>query len=154
MHIVDALTPFTCGLACIESLTRDFNVLITQAESLVKYKKQLLADVRDYGDFGSTSDGLLRSIWEDLGFRGHWQKDHRKAEVRELVFKTVQANQSIFIMSDYRKNGWHCVRFAGVKDDDTIFAMVPVFGLVPSSVEEISIQNLIDWNYSFAVITR
>ena len=81
-----------------------------------------------------------------------WQKDHRKDVVREQIFKTLTTKQSIFLMSNYQKNGWHCIRFGGVKDDDTIFAMVPVFGLVPSTVEEISIQNLIDWDYSFAVI--
>ena len=141
-------------MACIESLTTDFQVSITQAQLLVKYKKELIADVRDYGDFGSTSSQLLKAIWTDLGFSGDWQKDHRKVEVRELAFKKLQANQTIFIISNYQKNGWHCVRFAGLKDDDTVFAMVPVFGLLPSTVEEISIQNLIDWDYSFAVISR
>ena len=154
MHIVDQLTPFTCGLACIESLTTDFNVPITQAQLLVKYKKQLIADVRDYGDFGATSTNLLRVIWEELTFTGYWQKDHQKDAVRELVFKKLQINQSIFLVADYQKNGTHCMRYAGLKDDDTIFAMVPAFGLLPTTVEELSFQNLIAWDYSFAVISK
>jgi hypothetical protein len=154
MHIVDQLTPFTCDLACIESLTTDFKMPITQAQLLVRYKKQLIADVRDYGDFGATSTGLLKVIWEDLGFTGSWFRDHRQAEVREAVFKPLQMHQSIFLVADYQKNGRHCMRYAGLKDDDTVYAMVPAFGLKPSFVEELSFQNLIAWDYSFAVISK
>ena len=154
MHLVDQLTPFTCGLACIESLTTDFQFPATQAQLLVRYKNELIADVRDCGDFGSTSLRLLTKIWVDLGFSGDWQKDHRKVEVREQIFRKLQANQSVFIICNYQRNGFHCVRYAGLKDDETIFAMVPAFGVVPSNVQEVSIQNLIDWDYSFALITR
>ena len=153
MQIVDQLTPFTCGLTCLESLTSDFPPAITQAEMLVRYQALLIRDTPDIGNFGATTPAAIKKICDDLGFKGDWVKDHRKEVVREQLFKRVKNTESVFICSNYEKNGWHCIRFAGLKDDDTVFAMVPEFGS-HSRIREVSIQNLIDWDYSFALLAK
>lgn len=153
MKIVEQLTPYTCGLANLESLTADFPPPISQAAMLIKYQAMLIADARVLGDFGCTSMQAMKHIWDDAGFTGDWQKDHRQDVVRDGILKQLTAKQSVFLISNYQKNGWHCIRFAGLKDDDTVFAMVPEFG-GQTKIREVSFQNLIAWDFSFAVVTR
>jgi hypothetical protein len=73
--------------------------------------------------------------------------------VRDQVFRKLKATESVLLVSNYEKNGWHCIRSAGLKDDDTLFALVPKFG-AHSQIRDVSFQNLIDWDYSFAVVTK
>ena len=154
MQIVNQLTSFTCGLACIESLSADFNAPITQCEMLIKYKERLIKDVPDFGDFGAARPALLEFIWQDLGFTGSWQKNnHDKTNVKESVFKTLKVNQSILIFCNFNKNSWHCIRFSCLKNDDTISAMIPLF-LEPSRIDDVSLQNLIDWEFYYAIISN
>ncbi|HOG93423.1 MAG TPA: hypothetical protein PLE80_07610, partial [Opitutaceae bacterium] len=83
MHLVQQLTPFTCGLACVESITTDAGRPITQAQLMVRFKGLLLQTIPNVGIFGATNQLVLAAILQDLGFQVFPGKDHRKDVMRE-----------------------------------------------------------------------
>jgi hypothetical protein len=82
VHIVQQLTPFTCGLACIESVSFDLGRPITQAELLVRYKQELIGSTEKIEHFGAATGGHIEYFLNDLGFRTSVHKDHRHDAVR------------------------------------------------------------------------
>jgi hypothetical protein len=152
MHIVQQLTPFTCFLACLESFTTERGKPYTQCDLLTKYRQRLYNDVPDKGDFGASSDTLMEFIWTDLGYKGAWLRHANADYVRDQVFNKLGKNQAIFILSDMHGQGWHCIRFEKVLDDQTIAAMVPQFPGV-TSVDPVKIADLVAWKYMFAVLS-
>ena len=151
MTIVQQITPFTCGLACIESVCADFGRPKRQEDFLREFKAELIADITKIEHFGATSNVLMRHILQRQGFTVAHHKDHRPEVQQEQFEKIDLAKQAILITAHFNLNGWHSVRFAGMKQDDTLFAMEPSFA--KSEIAEYSISNLIKWDYSFFVIS-
>lgn len=151
MTIVPQLTPFTCGLACIESVCTDLGRPKRQEDFLREFKSELIADISRIEHFGATSNELMRRILERQGFTVQQWKDHRP-EIQQEQFETLDlAKRAILITAHFNLNSWHSVRFAGMKQDDTLFAMEPSFA--KSGIAEYSISNLIKWDYSFFIIS-
>lgn len=150
MHLVQQITPFTCGLACVESLTTDAGKPITQAELLVKYKCLLQQTIPKIEIFGSTNPLVLAAILENLGCKVFSGKDHRKDVVREELKK----NNDALIFANYELKAWHCWRFEKVLDDDHISAMNPSFFSPKAQIETLSFDDLIKWDYSFVIVPR
>ena len=154
MHSVNQITPFTCGLACIESVATDLGISITQCDMLIKYKQELLADVPDYGDFGSTSPPLIQTIWRNLGLNGAWTRDHDIPHVRNTVFANINPKQAVLIFSNLEKRAWHCTRFIQLNGAHCVDLMVPVFHQPAAATLTFSFQDLADWDFHYAVISR
>ncbi|MEX2580867.1 MAG: hypothetical protein WD342_17540 [Verrucomicrobiales bacterium] len=152
MKLVTQLTPFTCGLACIESVCSDFDIAKTEADLLREFKNELLNGVSDYGNFGATHEGLVDLILQKLGFATNHRKDHRPEVLNEIFDKLDLTKTAILINANFNLNSHHCVRFAGIKEDDVLFVMDPSFN--GSSIQEYSLANLIAWDYSFIIIER
>jgi hypothetical protein len=152
MTIVHQITPFTCGLACIESVCADFGRSKRQEDFLREFKNELIADIKDIGVFGATSLGLMTHILQKQGFTVvHW-KDHRPEIQQEIFEKVDLAKQAILITAHFNLDAWHSVRFAGMKkQDDVVFAVDPSFG--GAGIFEYSIANFIKWKYEFLVIS-
>jgi hypothetical protein len=70
--------PFTCGLACVASLSEDFGRPITQAELLSRYIALLLRTVPNSEVFEATGPEVLSEILQDLGYRVQYGSDHRR----------------------------------------------------------------------------
>jgi len=155
MHYVNQLTPFTCGLACIESVATDFNIQTSQAKLLVDYKHQLLADARKLGDFGSASPTMMTVIWQALGIKGQWLQDHNVPDFRQNVLATLNHNrEAILFFADFQKNGWHCIRFEALDGQNGIKVMVPVFQHATALPMTITGQDLVDWGFFYAKLTH
>ena len=152
MTIVQQLTPFTCGLACIESVCVDLGRPKKQEDFLREFKNELIADIKDIGVFGATSLDLITLILQRQGFTVQRWKDHRP-EIQQEVFEKVDlTKQAMIIVAHFNLDAWHSVRFAGMKkQDDVIFAVEPSFG--GSGIVEYSILNLIKWKYEFLIIS-
>lgn len=154
MYFINQITPFTCGLACIESVATDAGFPISQTQMLIKYKDWLIADASEGKSFGATSLSMMKKIWGDLGFYGEWIKNHNVEDVRDNVFKKLQPKQGILISSNFQKTAMHCIRYFGLKDEDTIFAIVPVFNQPYPLQMGISLRSLVEWDFEYAVISR
>ncbi len=148
MHLVQQLTPFTCGLACVESITTDAGRPITQAQLMVRFKGLLLQTIPNVGIFGATNQLVLAAILQDLGFQVFPGKDHRKDVMREALKKAKYA----LICAHHQLKDHHCWRFEMVVDDDHITAMNPGFFLPSPQVDTIAMDDLIKWDYSFVVV--
>ena len=151
MTLVQQITPFTCGLACIESVCIDLGRPKKQEDLLRDFKSELIADTNDIGNFGAASFELMSHILQKQGFTVQKCKDHRSEIQQELFEKIDLTKQAIIIAANFNLNAWHSVRFAGMKQDDTLFAVEPSFA--KSGIAEYSISNLIKWDYSFLVIS-
>ena len=69
MHLVQQLTPFTCGLACIESVSFDLGHPITQAELLVRYKDELIGSAGEkIEQFGAQPETTSNTFLTILAF--------------------------------------------------------------------------------------
>ncbi|MEY2466306.1 MAG: Peptidase family [Verrucomicrobiota bacterium] len=152
MTIVQQLTPFTCGLACIESVCADFGRPKKQEDLLREFKNELIADIKDIGVFGATSLGLMVHILQKQGFTVQACEDHRP-EIQQEVFEKIDlTKRAIIITAHFNLDAWHSVRFAGMKkQDDVIFVVDPSFGT--AGISEHSISNLIKWKYKFLMIS-
>jgi hypothetical protein len=155
MHLVNQITPFTCGLACIESVTHDLGFVANQGHCLARFKKLLINSVSDIGDFGATNTPTIALILTELGYKAAPIRDFRIPEIPNGYFKPLDhSNQAIIIQCRYQDTAWHAMRYTGMKDDDTIFAMVPSFGRDDAFIEEIPFRKLVDWDYSFVFIQK
>lgn len=88
MTIVQQITPFTCGLACIESVCADFGRPKKQEDFLREFKNELIGDIKDIGVFGATSLDLMVHILQKQGFTIQRVKDHRP-EVQQERFEKI-----------------------------------------------------------------
>lgn len=151
MTIVQQITPFTCGLACIESVCADLRKPKKQEDLLREFKNELIADIADIRNFGATSLNLMFQILQKQGFTVQKWKDHRPEIQQEQFEKIDLTKQAIIIVAHFNLDSWHSVRFAGMKQDDTFFAVEPSFN--QAGIVEYSIFNLIKWDYSFLTIS-
>ena len=153
MTIVQQLTPFTCGLACIESVCADFGRDGRQEKLLRDFKGELLTDARKYEEFGSTSPDLECRILQQLGFTLlRCVRDHRP-EIKQLIFEKVDlSKQAILMTANFHLQSRHCVRFAGVAANGNLSVMEPSL-VNKSEIKEYSIEDLISWDYSFCIFT-
>jgi hypothetical protein len=150
MHLVQQITPFTCGLACIESFTTDEGKAISQSALLTRYKGLLLQTIPKTEVFGATNPLVLAYILQDLGFRIFSGKDHRKDVVREQLKRSKNA----LLCANHQLQAWHCWRFESVVDDDSVSAMNPGFFLPTAKIETLTIDDLIKWDYSFILVSQ
>ena len=153
MFMQNQLTPFTCGLACIESVSVDFGQPISQPQMLIRYKRALIAEATDGKNFGATSNQLMQQIWQDLGFKGEWKRNHHITEIRENVLGKLQPKQAILISSFFQRTAFHCCRYFGMKDNDTIFALVPLFYEEQPRMMDIALSALVEWDFEYALIS-
>ena len=154
MTIVQQLTPYTCGLACIESICADFGRDGRQEKLLRDFKNELLAGARKYEEFGSTSPQMECHFLTQLGFTlERCVRDHRPEVQQETFEKIDLATQAILISANFHLQSRHCVRFAGMKDTtDTMLVMEPSL-INQSKIAEYSIADLIKWDYSFCIFS-
>ena len=151
MHLVQQITPFTCGLACIESFTTDASKPITQTELLVRYKALLLQVVSpEIGHFGAANNPVLAVILQDLGYKVFFGKDHRKDLMREEFKKQA----GVLICANYNLQAGHCWLLEKVVDDDYITALNPNFFLPAAQIDKLSFDDLIKWDYSFIMVSK
>lgn len=139
-------------MACLESITTDLGKPYTQADLLTKYRQELYNDLKDKGDFGATSNVRLEAIWRDLGYKGAWTKRADTAHVRDHVFQKMTKAQAILVFSNMQGQGWHCIRFEQVLDDQTVRAMVPNFPGA-TAIDPIRFADLVAWDYRFALLS-
>lgn len=152
MTLTHQITPFTCGLACIESIAHDLGKPITQCEILKKYKKELIAGCGRIEQFGAVPDHVLEDILQREGFATSPHKDHRKDLVKKL-FDNLTQKQAVLITALFAGHAWHSVRWAGNKNDNTFFVMDPNFGNPQPVISEYDIDLFIQWDFSFIVVT-
>ena len=152
MHLVQQLTPFTCGLACIESVSFDLGQPITQAELLVRYKQELIGSAGKIEHFGAASGGHIEYFLNDLGFRTSAHKDFRHDVVRATL-NALSDTQAALISGHFYHAGWHFVRWAEFQDDDTMLAMNPAFSLPAATVMPFSLADLVEWDFTMLLVS-
>lgn len=74
------ITPFTCGLACLEGVLADLGLADTQETMLVTYKSTLLYGITGH-DFGTLNRVNVRLLAAKLGVKVQIWKDHDPASV-------------------------------------------------------------------------
>lgn len=153
MHFVQQITPFTCGLACIESVSFDMGKPITQCEMLKIYKDLLLISCPKREEFGSANTITLLRILNDIGFKTCRHKDHNPKAGYEVLSKLTD-KQTAIICANFNNKADHCMRWVENKNQNIAFLMNPSFDLLSAKTEEISFDDLIKWSFEFIVITK
>ncbi len=152
MRLVGQLTPFTCGLACIESVSFDLGKPITQAELLVRYKDNLIGSAERIEHFGEANGETVEFLLNDLGFRTSVQKEHQ-VEVARATLDALSENQAALISGRFHNSGWHFVRWAGFQDKDTLLLMNPSFSLPCAKIEPYSFADLVAWDFTMLLVS-
>lgn len=148
MTLVQQITPFTCGLACIESLTRDFGVGISQCEMLIKYKELLLSEAPKLEDFGSITFTGISTILEDRGLDG----ECHHSNTPHNIINALQTSKNGIIWAKVDEGQNHYFRFSDFLNGQ-LFVMDPRFGL-PKAVEGwIELVNFLSVDSIFIIIT-
>jgi hypothetical protein len=146
MRLVQQLTPFTCGLACIESVSFDLGQPITQAELLVRYKDNLIGSAQKIEHFGAATGETVEFLLNDLGFTTSVFKEHRRDVVRATL-SALSSKQAALISHRLNNSTWHFVRWAGFQDEETLLAMNPS----SAAVLPYSFADLVDWDFTILV---
>ena len=155
MTLVQQITPFTCGLACIESLTRDFNVGITQCEMLVKYKGLLLGEVSRLEDFGAITSLKVAEILEDRGLNGVLYTSENLAGLIEALLNCPQGIIWHEIKMEDNKNKNHFFRLSDYnKNSNQVFVMNPQFDLPAAKTGWVDLSDFLSGNSHFLLLSH
>lgn len=160
VHRANQITPFTCGLACLEGISHELGAPITQAQLLIRFRKPLydhvISSEPGIGIFGSAKNGLLQYIWGKLGFDGTWLPGPAPAIFRDQILKPLKTTERVLISCHYENNQYHTFRYAGIVNESSIHTIFPSFGEFYQDATDVpvSFQHLVDWNYSYAVLSR
>jgi hypothetical protein len=153
MHLVQQLTPLTCGLACVESVSFDLGSPITQAEILRRYKDLLIGCANNKLEhFGQISGQHLEHLLNDLGFRTSVDQDRGHDHVRDALL-SLSEKQAAIISIHFNNSIWHFVRWVGFQDDHSLVVMNPAFSLPRATLEVYSLDDFVKWDLSLLVIT-
>src|SRR5262249_13132636 len=142
---------FTCGLACIESVSVDLGHPITQAELMVRYKQELIASAGKLEHFGAATGEVIQYFLNDLGFHTSIHKDHRFEVVRQTL-NALSPKEAVLISGHFYHSGWHFVRWAGFEGEQTVLAMNPAFSLPAATVMPFSFKDLVDWDFTLLLV--
>lgn len=152
MKEVTQLTPFTCGLACIESVCFDFGINKKQEDFLRDFKGELLSGITEVGHFGCTNPRMIEYILRRIGLSVQSWKDHRP-EIQSEIFERIDPIQNpVIISAHFELNYHHVVRFNGINSDGKILVMNPTFS--GATIDKYQLSDLIKWDYEFLLITR
>jgi hypothetical protein len=80
-------------------------------------------------------------------------QEHDKKKFHEFL-KALPTEKGAFLFANFAGNGNHIIRWSGLKDEDTLFAMDPSFGLPQPNIAEYSLENLIKCGYFGFVLQR
>ena len=153
MHLVQQLTPLTCGLACVESVSFDLGSPITQAEILLRYKDELIGCANNKLEhFGQISGEHLEHLLNDLGFRTSVDEDRGHDHVWDALL-SLSEKQAAIISAHVNSSTWHFFRWAGFQGDHSLVVMNPAFSLPKATLETYSFDDFVKWKFSFVVIT-
>jgi hypothetical protein len=152
MHLVQQLTPLTCGLACVESVSFDLGSPITQAEILRDYKDVLIGCANKSEHFGEINGETLVYLLNDLGFTTSVDEDRGHDHVRDALL-SLSEKQAAIISVHLNNSTWHFFRWAGFQGDHSLVVMNPAFSLPKATLEVYPLDDLIKWEFSFVVIT-
>jgi hypothetical protein len=122
MTFVQQITPFTCGLACIESLTTDLGVSITQSEILTRFKAVLLNGLPKHEIFGVSSPPLIAYIFRDLGL----QATEETISDSDILRQRITSNPHCILTATVSPGNTHTFRCVGL-DSDKLVMMDPGF---------------------------
>ena len=153
MHLVQQLTPFTCTLACIESIVTDLGTPISQCELLKKYKDCLIGSAAKIEQFGAANGDTIIYILNDLGFRASHHQDFRLDLVRSTLRALDHRNHAVMISANFNLTGWHSVRWNSFDDQDRIVAMNPSFSAPRAQMDLYKFDDLVLWDFSFLIVS-
>jgi hypothetical protein len=152
MRLVQQLTPFTCGLACIESVSFDLGKPITQSELMVRYKDVLIGSAPNIEHFGSANGETVEFLLNDLGFVTSIRRDHDPVSIKDTLNCLTQ-NQAALISAHFDNSTWHFVRWAGFEDEGNVLVMNPSFRLPRAMVMPYEFTRLIAWDFTLLLVT-
>ena len=95
---IAALTPYTCGLACLESCFQDFGIPFTQCDMLKDCFHILeIKDPHRRHEYGSTSSDKIEAICQFRGVTHNRFQDYRQNLVEQVFNNSLSSNEAITI---------------------------------------------------------
>ena len=141
MTLIQQITPFTCGLACIESLLFDLGQPITQADMLKKYKSLLKANITQIEHFGATTPDVMARILRDQNCLVELVQINSPTTLTERLV----ANSNCLMVATVSPGNTHCFRFI-CQDDQFFQLMDPGFNQPSATIHQISIVTVANWS--------
>ncbi|MFO1437171.1 MAG: hypothetical protein U1F81_02545 [Verrucomicrobiaceae bacterium] len=148
--LLQQLTPFTCGLACIESLTTDLGCRITEAEILRSYKNELLSKLPNNEVFGATTPEDHQMILAKQGLKSELFHMITKKELHALFSSNVNCIVTC-IISPAEIHTFRVLSFNGT---DSVQLMDPDFLNNGVATTECSLDQLLAWNSHFVFVEQ
>lgn len=144
------ITPYACGLACLESIFDDFGIGISQAEMMIRFKNELLQGLRSRESFGSVNLVNVQYLVGRLGIKFKAWKDHDKLSMGARL-TTIGKQEGVIVGMTI--NGQHHMAKAEKPIGETLPVVEPSFDLDQPKSETYSFDQLIsfdfeDWHFS------
>jgi hypothetical protein len=150
MTEVVSLTPFTCGLACVESICFDFGLEKRQEDFLRDYKSLLLG-IGKIEHFGSTNPFILKTIIKSLGFDCHYTESPPSDSRKKFFDNFDHSKSAIIIFAHIQQKFHHTFRFSNMTEKEELKLLDPNFVDGPKS-SNYSFQTMENWNYSLLYV--
>lgn len=152
MTPVQQLTPFTCGLACIESLARDLGVDVSQCSLLRDFKALLRKGVPKIEQFGATSGRDVAEILIALGFTVGLYTSKEKDAFRAVI-RALGRNQA-FLAFITISGEHHTMRVGKMADDEHAVLMDPNFNYAKAEILTLPLDKFINPEFGGLLITK
>jgi hypothetical protein len=126
MKIVQQITPWTCSLACIESICFDLGIKnASQQELIESFGDILMKNCQGRQEhLGIASPATVRFILKQLGFSVVDKKCHPQINVP--ILQAIDLSQEVsLVQGNIEKEGNHCTRFAGLEGENVVRLMNP-----------------------------
>lgn len=148
MTLVQQLTPFTCSLACVESLTTDLGKRISETEILREFKAELRSQIVKVEQFGAASPELVDYILKSKGFVTKLAHQNSKDELLEF-WSLFGGCIVTCIISPSEIHTYRIIEFR----DESVELMDPGFFRVSAGSETCTIDQLLLWDSRFLFVS-
>ncbi|MBL9185041.1 MAG: hypothetical protein JNN17_23040 [Verrucomicrobiaceae bacterium] len=148
--LLQQLTPFTCGLACIESLTTDLGCRITEAEILRRYKNELLSKLPQIEQFGATTPEDHQLILSKQGLKSDLLHLITKKELHALF----SSNVNCIVTSVITPAEIHTFRVLSFDGSNSVKLMDPGFFNNGVTIAECTLDQLLAWDSRFLFVEQ
>jgi len=152
MTLTKQLTPYTCIPACLESYFADTQVDMDQCRILRDYP-QFCLNPKKIEQFGVMSELQL------ICFTRLFQVVttpfmHLDQQSFISILKALTINDTVFVMSLWKKETYHCVRFSQIIDEaNGLYEfMCPAFG--GASMETVSFNDLMQGGFRVFLLKK
>jgi hypothetical protein len=151
---IPALTPYTCGLACLESVFLDMGRPLSQSDMLKQFYPFLLnPDPEHFHEYGSTTPNQIIGICQHLGFKiVQTGQDFTEANCATVFGDWLSKDVAVLIYSFWQGKYHHCVRLSKILTTSEYEVVNP--SLAHFDITKVLFSDLVSWQFGYIAIGK